>query len=103
MNADVTTVKIINFMAGVPPGKKMHLMQLHQMAKDVLSYRDIPPDEMDEMVQCLEEKWRLEKKGIWSRPAAHVRDVQATTTHVTTEVSSLMSSIAIHPIQLMIN
>jgi hypothetical protein len=64
----------------------MCLQQLHDLAKSTSSYKDIPEAEMNQMIHCLEEKRLIQKKGIRSRPAAHVRDVQATVTHVATAV-----------------
>jgi hypothetical protein len=65
----------------------MRLQQLHALAKETRSYKDIPQAEMDEMVYCLEEKCLLEKKGIHTRPIAHIHDVKATMKHLANEVS----------------
>lgn len=74
-------------MTGIEPGEKLRLQDLHCLAKDTPSYKDIPEKKMDDIIHCLEEKCLLEKKGIRSCPQAHVRDVWATANHVSTEVS----------------
>jgi hypothetical protein len=73
----------------------MCLQELHQLAKETTSYKDIPEKDMDEMIHCLEEKRLIEKKGIQSRPQAHVGDVRATAGHVSTEVSDLLREMSI--------
>ena len=67
------------------PGQKIRLKRLNELAK-AEHYKKIPEQEMEEMMECLEEKRRLERKGKRSRSLAHLRDVQTTTNRMTTEV-----------------
>ncbi|KAF8579612.1 hypothetical protein K439DRAFT_1620391 [Ramaria rubella] len=75
-------------------GEKACLKDLHQLENKVSGYKDIPETEMDEMVHCLEEKRLLERKGMRSRPAAHVRDVKKTASNVAQELNNLGSRCA---------
>ncbi|KAF8585659.1 hypothetical protein K439DRAFT_1615791 [Ramaria rubella] len=74
---------------GLVPGQKKQLQDLQQLAKQTISHKDVPEAEMDKMLHCLEEKRLIKKKGIRSRPAAHSRDVKATTTHVADELKNI--------------
>lgn len=76
----------IRYVVDLPPSEKLRLQELQALAKDKTSHKDVPEADMNEMIQCLEEKRRLEMKGARSRPAAHVRDVNKIATNIGKEV-----------------
>ncbi|KAF8583933.1 hypothetical protein K439DRAFT_1617138 [Ramaria rubella] len=61
--------------ADLAPGEKQGIVALHDTAKEYSSWRDVPKNQMDQMIQLVEAQWDLVKKGIRTKPLAQMATV----------------------------
>ncbi|KAF8578755.1 hypothetical protein K439DRAFT_1621094 [Ramaria rubella] len=61
--------------ADLLPGEKQNIVALHESAMEYGSWKDVPKDQMAQMMQSLEAKRALVKKGIRAKPLAQMATV----------------------------